>query len=205
MPVVRNNACRPVISRRSFTSLLAGAALAGAGLLPPGPALAMPSRPDSRLDRLVPEIDPVVDLYNANTKEKIKVRFFNGSRYDMEAVKQINWHLRDWRQKEMVQVDVRLFWALAAIRASAMKAGHSGQIQVNSGYRTKATNMALRRMGYRTADNSLHMKAMAVDFMVPGAKVGDIAKLAEWLEIGGTGIYRNFVHIDSGEIRKWGG
>lgn len=173
--------------------------------MPAGPALAMPSRPNSRLDRLVPEIDPIVDLHSPNTKETIRVRFFDGSRYDMEAVRQVNWHFRDWRQKEMVQVDVRLFWALAAIRASSMKAGHSGQIQVNSAYRTRATNAALRRMGYRTADNSLHMRAMAVDFMVPSAKVGDIAKLAEWLEIGGTGIYRNFVHIDSGEIRKWGG
>lgn len=184
--------------------LLAGAAFCAPSLLSADPAAATPSRPQSRLDRLVPEIAPIVDLHNPNTGEKLRTRFFDGSSYDMEAVRQINWHFRDWRQKEAIQADVRLFWALAAIRASAMKAGHDGQLQINSAYRTRATNLALRRMGYSTADNSLHIDAKAVDFMVPGAKVADIAKLAEWLEIGGTGVYRNFVHIDSGRLRRWG-
>lgn len=192
-----------MLTRRSFTAFAVAAALSPMAGCLPAHAGADPSRRGSRLDRLVPEIDPVLDLHNPNTGEALRVRFYDATGYDGGAVRQVNWHLRDWRQKSVRQVDVRLYWALAAMRASAIKAGHSGRIQVNSGYRTPATNLALRKMGYKTASNSFHLKAQAIDMMVPGANVSDIADLARWLEIGGTGIYRNFVHMDSGPVREW--
>lgn len=189
------------MSRRLFLSGLSGACLSAAI---PSLGLASPKRAGSRLDQLVPLIDPVLDLRNPHTNERVFTRFYTLTGYDMAAVNQINALMRDWRENEVVQMDVRLFWALAAIRQAAMKDGHSGQIQLNSGYRSKKTNDNLRKLGYHTAVNSMHLKGQANDIVLEGTKVADIARYAQWLQIGGTGHYRNdFVHIDSGPIRLW--
>ncbi|MCW3784654.1 YcbK family protein [Defluviimonas salinarum] len=165
-----------------------------------------PDRQGSRLDRLVPLIEPYLDLFNPHTQERLKVRFFGATGYNMSGIRDLNWLLRDWRRGEMVQLDVRLYWGLAAIRSASLKDGHSGEITVNSGFRTRQTNDKLRLEGYHTAPNSFHIKGRAVDFTVDGGKVEDVAKYAEWLEIGGTGHYRGrFVHIDSGRKRRWFG
>lgn len=191
------------ISRRG---LLAAAACC---LIPALPAAAStppdPIREGSVLDRLVPAIDPVVHLRNANTKEETTLRFFDGGAYVEESVRELNWLFRDWRQQEAPQVDVRLFWALAAIRGGAIQEGHSGEILLLSGFRTKATNEFLRRKGYKAASNSYHLKARASDIRLEGVPMEQLADYAEWLEVGGVGRYgrSNFVHIDSGPVRVW--
>ncbi|WP_375264224.1 YcbK family protein [Palleronia sp.] len=193
-------------SRRSF---LKGAA--AAGLMPALPAVAAaaappdPLRDGSVLDRLVPLIDPVIHLRNANTGEETELRFFEDGAYLEGPVKKLNWMFRDWRQEAAPQIDVRLFWALAAIRGGAMQEGHSGKIQLLSGYRTRATNDLLRRKGYKAADKSYHLKARASDLRLEGVPMEQLAEYAEWLEVGGVGRYKrsNFVHIDSGPIRGW--
>lgn len=194
-----------MISRRQLITSVP--AMVATPMLPTfaGQAWASGSK-DSRLDRLVRQIDPVVDLYNPNTQESIKVRFYDVTGYSASAVRQINWFMRDWRQKETQQFDIRVVWGLAALRQAGIKDGNAGLIRVNSGYRTKKTNEVLRRQGYTVADNSYHLKAKAADITMPGASVADIAQYAKWLEIGGTGHYPNrFVHIDSGNRRQWTG
>ncbi|MCE6959642.1 DUF882 domain-containing protein [Cereibacter sphaeroides] len=190
-----------LLTRRTFLSSLAGAC---ATAVIPSYGLATAKRPGSRLDRLVPLIDPVVDLHNPHTGDTLTTRFHGPTGYDPDAVALINYLMRDWREASIVQMDVRLFWALAVIRQAAMKDGHSGLIHLNSGYRTKKTNDHLRSLGYHTAPSSMHIKAQANDIVVEGAKVADIAKFVEWLQVGGTGHYRgSFVHMDSGPIRQW--
>lgn len=199
---------RPQIVTRTFSrrGLLAGAACC---LIPALPAAASappdPIRDGSVLDRLVPAIDPVVHLRNANTREETTLRFFEDGAYVEGAVRELNWLFRDWRQQEAPQVDVRLFWALAAIRGGAMQDGHSGEILLLSGYRTRATNELLRRMGLKAASNSYHLKARASDIRLEGVPMEQLADYAEWLEVGGVGRYArsNFVHIDSGPVRVW--
>lgn len=195
------------MGRRGFITG-AVAAVAGMACLP---ALAEghgdPIRPGSRLDRLVPSIDPVLRIVNAHTDERADVRFFTASGYDLAAVERLNWLWRDWRQGEAPQIDVRLWWGLAAIRAAAMKDGHSGDQILLSGFRTKSTNDMLRRRGYGAASRSLHLQARATDFRMEGIPTADLARFAAWLEIGGTGKYlrSGFVHIDSGDRRSWNG
>ena len=196
-----------MLTRRSFMSRLASGlivtAAASAGL----PALAEsphPSRSGTRLDELVPLIDPSLSIINQRTKEELKLRFFTVTGYDRTAIDQLNWIFRDWRQKEEIQIDVRLFWGLAAVRQAAMKDGDAGDILLTSGYRSRKTNDMLRSQGHRTAYNSFHMKGRAADFRLPGAKIEDTARFVEWLQVGGTGHYRDqFVHMDSGEERTW--
>lgn len=193
-----------MLSRRD---LLRGTLGGLAGLALPSLGLAAdPARPGSRLDGLVTAIEPELHIHNLNTDETIKVRFHDITGYDLHAVAQLNHIMRDWRQKEVRNMDLRLFWGLSALRQAAMKDGHEGLIRLHSGFRTRKTNEHLRKIGYNPAPDSLHMRAQAADFHLEGVAVDDIARYAAWLEIGGTGYYPgSFVHIDSGIQRSWKG
>ncbi len=193
--------------RRRELLLGGGAALLGCCLGVPVFAEApAPARPNSQLDRLVPAIRPELRLFNANTNERMSTRFFGPTGYDSVEIRRINWFMRDWRESEVRQIDVRLLWALAAIRQAAMKDGHDGEVRFLSGYRSRKTNDLLRRLGYGAAEDSLHISARANDFSLPGVPVSAVAQYADWLEVGGVGHYPgSFVHIDSGERRTWTG
>ena len=163
-----------------------------------------PARQNSRLDQLVPAIRPELRMFNANTNERMSSRFFGPTGYDPIEIRRINWFMRDWREGETRQVDVRLLWAMAAIRQAAMKDGHDGEVRFLSGYRSRKTNDLLRRQGYGAAEDSLHISARANDFSLPGVPVAAVAQYAQWLEVGGVGHYPgSFVHIDSGQQRSW--
>ncbi|PTX52491.1 uncharacterized protein YcbK (DUF882 family) [Gemmobacter caeni] len=198
-----------MLSRRQVVFGSVAAAAASAIGLPAfgeiGPETA-PSRPTSRLDQLVSAIRPELRMFNANTNERMSARFYGPTGYDPVEIRRINWFMRDWRESEMKQVDVRLLWALAAIRQAAMKDGHDGEVRFLSGYRSRKTNDLLRRLGYGAAEDSLHISARANDFSLPGVPMWQVAEYARWLEVGGVGHYPgSFVHIDSGQIRHWEG
>ncbi len=190
-------------TRRSFIASLSAAAMA-----PSLPAFAgvRPDRAGSRLDALIPVIEPRLDLWSPHTDEKVRVTFFSATGYDADAVRRLNWFMRDWRERQATQIDVRLFWALAAIRQAGMKEGNAGIVNVNSGFRSRRTNEKLRLEGRAAAPNSFHIQGRAVDFTMPGADVADLARFAGWLEVGGTGHYKSsFVHVDTAEVRTWFG
>lgn len=167
-----------------------------AGMMAP----ADPSRDGSRLDALVPVIDPFVNLKNSNTGEVISGRYYTVTGYDMDMVKRLNWFMRDWREREAVWMDVRLFWTLSAIRAAAMKDGHDGMIRYNSGFRTRKTNNKIEG----AARNSMHLRGQASDFSLHGIPPKTVYRYARWLGVGGVGNYPTFTHIDTGRDRHWG-
>jgi uncharacterized protein YcbK (DUF882 family) len=164
-----------------------------------------PRRPGTRLDSLLPSVDPYLDVTNANTGERVALRFMDDGRYDRRAIRQLNWIFRDWRQNRSPDIDPRLFWALAAMSDASRKAGHSGKIQLISGYRTRRTNEMLRQQGKGAASNSYHLRRRAADIRIEGASMEEVADYAEWLGVGGVGRYSgsNFTHIDSGPPRTW--
>lgn len=196
--------CRMMTRRGLIATGIAALALhpVGAAALDAAPA---PRRDGSQLDRIVSHIPPELDLFNPHTNDRAKVRFFTAEGYDPAAVEKLNFIWRDWREKEVVQADVRLWWALAAIRAAAIKDGHSGEIVLLSGFRTRKTNNLLRKRGKGAAYNSFHLRARAADITIPGIPVKVVAKYAQWLEVGGIGRYdrSKFVHLDTGPIRSW--
>lgn len=195
--------CLGTINRRQ---LILGAGAAATAGVPDWGFASATSKPQSRLDALVSQIEPVLNLENAHTKERVYLRYYSSTGYDMHAIAQLNWIMRDWRDDAAVQMDVRLFWALSAIRVAALRDGHSGHMILLSGYRTQRTNNLLRERGIGAAAKSLHLKGKAADITMEGVKIDHLADYAAWLEVGGVGAYERsrFVHIDSGRERRWG-
>lgn len=169
--------------------------------------LPSPWRPGSRLDSVVQGIDPYLDITNAHTGERVVTRFARNGRYDNRAIRKLDWLFRDWRRNEAPEIDPRLYWSLAAISDAARNDGHSGQMTLLSGFRTKRTNEMLRARGGGAASNSYHLRRRAADIRLEGVEAGEVADYAEWLQVGGVGRYpgERFTHLDSGPIRTWNG
>jgi uncharacterized protein YcbK (DUF882 family) len=76
----------------------------------------------------------------------------------------------------------------------------AGELTILSGYRTPAVNRAANGVG-----DSMHLRASAVDVLVPGRRLAEFARAALALGAGGVGTYarRGFVHLDSGPVRQW--
>jgi uncharacterized protein YcbK (DUF882 family) len=90
--------------------------------------------------------------------------------------------------------------AIAVLWEVARRARLGGILDIHSGYRTPAVNRAAHG-----ADNSAHLRAMAVDLGVPAGRLAAAAEAARSLRKGGVGIYRRrgFIHLDSGPVRSW--
>ena len=82
-----------------------------------------------------------------------------------------------------------------------------GTIEVISGFRSAETNERLRRRGGGgVASRSLHLQGRALDLRMEGVPLARLRDAALELQAGGVGFYpeSNFVHIDTGRVRRWG-
>jgi uncharacterized protein YcbK (DUF882 family) len=168
-------------------------------------ALPDPSRPGSRLDSVMRSTDSYLDITNQNTGERVALRFMDDGHYDRRAIQRLDWLFRDWRDNKDPEIDPRIYWALAAMSDASRREGHSGQITLLSGFRTKRTNNMLRSKGAGAASNSYHTRRRAADIRLDGVPMEQVADYAEWLQVGGVGRYHgsNFTHIDTGPTRTW--
>lgn len=176
---------RTAITRRGFCGAMVVAALA----LPLRGAWARPT-PDSKRVR----------IHNTHTGEKIDVVYWRDGEYCPDAMTEINHALRCHYTGEVADMDANvsdLLWAITRAVGSGAEAG------VISGYRSPAYNDYLRRIKRGVARNSLHTKGMAVDISIDGLSPRKLARIAKSLRLGGVGTYRNFVHVDTGDIRYW--
>lgn len=150
-------------------------------------------------------------LFNPHTKETYAVELFLGSKWNKSALLVCDWMMRDWRQKEVVNCDRKLYAALYVVQR---KFNVTSPISINSGFRSQKTNEMLRANSLKRSNgkattetpavNSLHLKARAVDFTIPGIPVGEVSRFVKSLNIGGLGVYPSFTHMDTGNVRQWG-
>lgn len=169
-------------------------------------ALPSPWRPGSTLDTVMRAgIDPRLDVVNAHTHERVALRFMAGGEVKRRAARRLDWVFRDWRQGADPEIDPRVYMGLSAISHLAKQQGHSGQITLLSGYRTRRTNEMLRARGAGASSNSYHLRRRAADIRLEGIPPEQVAVWADWLGIGGTGRYASFTHVDSGAVRGWQG
>jgi uncharacterized protein YcbK (DUF882 family) len=139
---------------------------------------------------------------NLHTGEKLKTVYWRDGEYLPEAMRHIDWLLRDFRAEEIHPIDPRLLDLLAALHA---RLASRRPFEVISGYRSPATNAMLARLSGGVAQNSLHMQGMAIDIRVPGRDLRCVRAAALSLRCGGVGYYpsSDFVHLDTGRVRSW--
>jgi uncharacterized protein YcbK (DUF882 family) len=130
-----------------------------------------------------------------------RVPFWRDGAPDQHGLSELNWLMRDVRVGQVRPIDLRVYFLLAVLQSEV-----SGRpIIVMSGYRTKATNELLRQQGFEAARNSFHLRGCAADVNVGGVSPARVAVLGSLLGLGGVGLYRNFVHLDTGPRRFWTG
>ncbi len=145
-----------------------------------------------------------INMYSGRTGESIDTIYWIEGEYIPEVLKEINRFMRDWRSDDVVTMDPRNFDIIAA---SHRLMDVSEPYMLLSGYRSPATNAMLRSHSRGVAKNSLHMKGQAADLRLKSRSVGQMAKAAKACASGGVGTYprSNFVHMDCGPVRTWGG
>lgn len=145
-----------------------------------------------------------IRMYSGRTGESIDTIYWIEGDYIREALEEINHFMRDWRNGKRTSMDART--------VDIMAASHN-LLEVNepfmllSGYRSPETNAMLRARSSGVARNSLHMKGQAADLRLSSRSVQQVARAASACAAGGVGRYSrsNFVHMDCGPVRTWGG
>ena len=76
---------------------------------------------------------------------------------------------------------------------------------VISAFRSPRTNSMLRECGRGVAKGSLHLQGRAIDVRLADVSSVSLRDAALELERGGVGYYRgpDFVHVDTGRVRRW--
>lgn len=141
-------------------------------------------------------------FYNTHTHERISVTYKQGGGYAPEALAQINHILRDHRSGDVYRIDAELLDFLYDL---LQKLDYHDEVHIISGYRSPKTNATLRKKSSGVAAGSLHMQGKALDFRLPGVSTSKVRDAALAMKRGGVGYYQklDFVHIDTGRVRRW--
>lgn len=145
-----------------------------------------------------------IKMYSGRTGERLDTIYWVEGKYIKDAVSEINTFMRDWRTNDVVNIDTRTIDIMAAAHNLL---NVDEPYMMLSGYRSPKTNAMLRSRSRGVAKNSLHMQGQAADLRLASRSVGQMAKAAAACRAGGVGRYSrsNFVHMDCGPIRTWGG
>ena len=143
-------------------------------------------------------------MYSGRTGERIDMIYWIEGEYIKDAVKEVNHFMRDWRTNQSIAIDLR---AVDIMAASHNLLDATEPYMLLSGYRSPQTNAMLRSRSRGVAKNSLHVKGQAADLRLSTRSVSQMARAAQACRGGGVGKYpgSNFVHMDCGVVRTWGG
>ena len=145
-----------------------------------------------------------IKMYSGRTGERIDMIYWIEGNYIKDAVSELNYFMRDWRTDGVKSMDLRTVDIMAA---SHNLLDVSEPYMLLSGYRSPQTNAMLRSRSGGVAKNSLHMRGQAADLRLASRSVNQMARAAIACNGGGVGRYSgsNFVHMDCGQVRNWGG
>jgi len=174
-------------SRRRFIKTLA---LAAPAVALPGVSFALAAEPRR------------LRFYHTHTAEKLDVVYHENGTYLPDALGELNYLLRDFRSDEVVSIDPGL---LDFLYAAQRRLDSNGTFEIISAYRSPATNEMLRRKGGGVAKRSMHLVGKAIDVRLTDADTRDLRGVGIQLARGGVGYYErsNFVHLDTGRVRRW--
>jgi uncharacterized protein YcbK (DUF882 family) len=145
-----------------------------------------------------------IRMYNGRAGESLNMIYWIEGEYIAPAIEEINYFFRDWRDNTVHDIDLRTVDILTAAHR-LMETDEPYTLL--SGYRSPNTNAMLRRRGSGVARNSLHLRGQAADVQMQSRSVSQMYQAARACRAGGVGRYSrsNFVHMDCGPVRTWGG
>lgn len=183
------------MSRRRFL----GCAVAGGLIALPGGARLVEAR-----ERASSRAERWLELMNTHTGEVVSVAYRGAGGFVRSSIERLEWLLRDFRIGEQRPMDAALYDQLADL---AVAAGSDPRFEIISGYRSPKTNAKLAVEGHGVARHSLHMEGRAIDVRLRGCSCARLRDLAIDLQRGGVGYYAksDFVHLDTGRVRRWVG
>jgi len=143
-----------------------------------------------------------LSFVHTHRQDSLTVTFRRNGQYDEQALGQLNWFLRDWRNDKPTRMDPRLFDVLWEVYRES---GSRQPIHIISSYRSPETNSALRRRSNGVAEKSQHMLGKAMDIRLPDVPTARLREIAMRMQYGGVGYYASsdFVHVDTGSVRAW--
>jgi len=143
-----------------------------------------------------------VSLYNTHTGEWVRTVYWADGHYIREAVRDINWVLRDHHSDEVRPMNAGVLDVLGMLRT---RLDCHDPFLVICGYRSPETNYRMAQRSSGVASNSYHIKGMAIDLRCEGRDLHHVRNAAMSLRCGGVGYYprSDFVHVDCGPVRCW--
>jgi len=143
-----------------------------------------------------------LSFYHTHTHERLDIVYFENGEYVASALEEINRYLGDFRTGDTTVMDPGLLDLIYDIRAAL---GSNGTYEVISAYRSPKTNEMLRATGSGIARNSQHLLGTAIDVRLEDIPIEVLRDTALSMQKGGVGFYKqsDFVHIDTGRVRRW--
>lgn len=166
--------------------------------------LAATSLSSDRITAAAPKGERQISFYHIHTKETLTVTFKKDGQFIPDALKKIDWIMRDWRKNQAIKIDpetIDLAWEMH------QELGSREPIHIICGFRSSETNNMLRRTRGGQASQSQHMTGKAIDITFPDVPLKRMRYSALIRERGGVGYYPTsgipFVHIDTARVRSW--
>ncbi|MBK1643940.1 hypothetical protein CKO25_04560 [Thiocapsa imhoffii] len=146
----------------------------------------------------------ILAFRHLHTDERIAVAYRIGDHYQRGALEGLNHFFRDFRTGDTTAIDPKLLDFLYDIKVAL--GDPDARYDVLSAYRSPRTNQMLRAKSGGVARNSLHLTGQALDVRFPDLPTRRIRDTAITLARGGVGFYprSDFVHLDTGRVRRWG-
>jgi len=196
------------MNRRNLLKLAGGALLAGgsvgaAALLPANAASTQASSPPAPSAPIpLPREVRQLSFINTHTGERFADAYWEAGNYIPDAMAAIDQVMRDHRSGEVHPIDPALMDQLHTLRGLVEA---SAPYQIISGYRSPASNAALRAHSNGVASRSLHMDGKAIDIRIGGTDLTRLRDAALSMQAGGVGYYAasDFIHVDTGRVRRW--
>jgi uncharacterized protein YcbK (DUF882 family) len=150
----------------------------------------------------LPDTTRQLGFVNLHTGEKCSAVYWENGQYIPDALAAFNHVLRDHRSGKSHPMDAKLFDLLVTLHKGVES---NASFQIISGYRAPESNAMLHAKSSGVANHSLHMEGKAVDIRLPDRSLALLRRSALAMQKGGVGYYpeSNFVHVDTGRVRRW--
>ena len=163
---------------------------------------------------LAKELDKASDLYEKvgidriwlkrdNEEATIIYRDFQHNTIYPSQCFQLSYFWRDVLYNQAAPISVGLFDVVSRTQTLLSEVfGKSLPVIITSGYRTEKHNRTLEG----AAQNSEHLRGRAIDLVLPTVAPQQVALAGIKAGAGGVGVYKNFTHLDVGQLgRRWHG